>query len=152
MKSERKNFGFREDAINYVRRKGFRYVDSFGWCHREGFIAIVEHTGRNGNPWALTIYEGAVPTIPLGEGIPRQVRRDKRSIYTRATLAAKNLEEALRDLAPFLADYQSMVAAWEDDELQEVILELRTELAVISMKRIQEMLEVFNNLPEELEK
>ena len=63
MKNQRKKFWFREDAIAWIRAKEFYYVDFFGWCHAEGFCAIVEKTGaRPGSPpWALCIYKSAIP-------------------------------------------------------------------------------------------
>lgn len=66
MKAQRKGFGFREDAITWIKDRGFYYVDSFGWCHADGFAAIVEYTGREpGRPWALTIYKSAIPNKPV---------------------------------------------------------------------------------------
>lgn len=61
MKSQRKSFGFREDAITWIKTRGFYYVDYFGWCHAEGYSAIVEPCGRAPRPWVLTVYKNAVP-------------------------------------------------------------------------------------------
>lgn len=63
MRPQRKRFWFREDAIAWIKKSGFYYVDLFGWCHAEGFAAIVEMTGaRPGSPpWALCVYKSAVP-------------------------------------------------------------------------------------------
>lgn len=71
MRAQRKKFWFREDAIAWIKDHGFYYVDLFGWCHAEGFAAIVEHTGARpgSHPWALCVYKSAVPnqqrSLPL---------------------------------------------------------------------------------------
>jgi hypothetical protein len=60
----RKTFAWREDAIEWIKAKGFRYVNQFGWVHPEhGLCAIVEFTGGIRRPWVLTTYRSAVPTV-----------------------------------------------------------------------------------------
>jgi hypothetical protein len=61
MKEQRRRFGFREDAIDWIRENDFYYVDYFGWCHAEGFVAIVEHAASGPGRWALCVYKSAVP-------------------------------------------------------------------------------------------
>lgn len=58
MRAQSLYYGFREDAIKYLRDSGFVYNERVGWQHPEGFRAIVEFTGRKPDrPWALTIYK-----------------------------------------------------------------------------------------------
>jgi hypothetical protein len=64
MRAQRKSFAFREDAIDWIRKAGFYYVEYFGWCHAEKFSAIVEPCGRAPRPWILTVYKNAVPNKP----------------------------------------------------------------------------------------
>ena len=64
MRAQRKTFFFREDAITWIRAQGFYYVEFYGWCHADGFSAIVESCGRTPRPWVLTVYKNAVPPNP----------------------------------------------------------------------------------------
>ena len=64
MKAQRKSFGFREDAIGWILNNGFYYVNHFGWCHADGYSAIVEPCGHRPRPWMLTVYKNAVPKKP----------------------------------------------------------------------------------------
>jgi hypothetical protein len=61
MKPCRKAYGFRDDATSAIRRNGFELVDLFGWCHPEGYCAIIERCGQRGLPWVLTVYASAIP-------------------------------------------------------------------------------------------
>lgn len=64
MKPQHKTFGFREDAIKWIKDRGFYYVAFYGWCHANGYSAIVEQCGRAPRPWVLTVYANAVPPNP----------------------------------------------------------------------------------------
>lgn len=64
MKSLRRSFGFRDDAITWIKNRGFYYVEFYGWCHENGYSAIVEQCGRAPHPWVLTVYRNAVPPKP----------------------------------------------------------------------------------------
>lgn len=61
MKAQRRYYSFREDAMDWIIENGFYYVDLFGWCHPEGFCAIVEKCGAPRRPWALCVYKSAIP-------------------------------------------------------------------------------------------
>lgn len=69
MKPQRRYFGFRDDAIKWIRDNGFYYVDFFGWCHADGYVASVEFVGSRTRPWALCVYKSAIPnrqrSLPL---------------------------------------------------------------------------------------
>lgn len=56
MRPQRKSYGFRDDAIKWLRDNGFHYDPKFGWIHPDGRAALVEPHGRNPHPWVLTIY------------------------------------------------------------------------------------------------
>jgi len=64
VKAQRKTFGFREDATGWLINNEFYYVELFGWCHADGYSAIVEPCGRTPRPWVLTVYANAVPPKP----------------------------------------------------------------------------------------
>jgi hypothetical protein len=64
MRAQRKTFAFREDAIGWITNNEFYYVNQFGWCHANGYSAIVEPCGRPQRPWVLTIYRNTVPAKP----------------------------------------------------------------------------------------
>lgn len=61
MAPQTRKFAFREDAIKWIERSGFYYVDHFGWCHSDGYCAIVEFTPQSRWTWTLAVYKSAVP-------------------------------------------------------------------------------------------
>lgn len=62
MRAQRQHFAFREDAITWIRDHGFYYAELFGWCHADGFAAIVEYDARRkARPWGLAVYKSAIP-------------------------------------------------------------------------------------------
>jgi hypothetical protein len=64
MRSVRKRFAFREDAIEWIRTNGFQYVDHHGWINEEHkMCAIVEFSQHAHLPWVLSAYKSAVPTV-----------------------------------------------------------------------------------------
>jgi hypothetical protein len=63
MRASLKRFAFREDAIEWIKAKGFVYMDNFGWVHiKHGMCAIVGFNGRYPRtPWYLSTYKSVVP-------------------------------------------------------------------------------------------
>lgn len=67
MSPQTKRFNFREDGRFWIIKNGFYYVDSFGWCHSDGYAAIIEFCPQYRKPWVVTTYKSAVPPRPHKE-------------------------------------------------------------------------------------
>lgn len=69
MTSQTRQFAFREQGRAWIIRNGFYYVDSFGWCHADGYCAIIEFTPKKGVSWTVAVYKSAVPPRPAKESL-----------------------------------------------------------------------------------